>query len=376
MKTFDLSQIEYKRILGRTSVQEKNNALPLFWGGSALEINVHSKEVWAYISTDYTGHEIWLAVEVNGYQTCRFILGKEPAWYCLAKNLNPANENLISIIKDTQPMPDDPNHIMLIHEIGLSDDGTFCPVKPRNCKIEFIGDSITSGEGLAGNWFENDWITQWMCASKTYAVQTAKALNADWFTMGQCGWGICWGWDGNRTTCMPPYYESVCGILKGQKQSENGSTAKYDFGSGSDFVVINLGTNDNSAFNQPAWKDENGNVYVLTKTKDGLASEKDGAVILNTVKQFLKTIRQNNPKAKILWVWGMMKLDIVPSIIKSGIEAYIKETGDSAVYALELDALEDIEKLPEEHGSRGHPGAVTHKKAAEKISGFIKQWLS
>ena len=41
-------------------------------------------------------------------------------------------------------------------------------------------------------------------------------------------------------------------------------------------------------------------------------------------------------------------------------------------YALELESMDDIEKNPEDKGSRGHPGSLTHKKAAEKIYDFIK----
>lgn len=47
-------------------------------------------------------------------------------------------------------------------------------------------------------------------------------------------------------------------------------------------------------------------------------------------------------------------------------------SGDMNVYALELESMDDIEKNPEDKGSRGHPGPLTHKKAAEKIYDFIK----
>ena len=86
-------------------------------------------------------------------------------------------ENLISIIKDTQPMSEDILHELKITGIGLDDEGEFCELKPRSYKMEFIGDSITSGEGLAGKPDEMEWITQWFCASKTYAVQLAKKMN-------------------------------------------------------------------------------------------------------------------------------------------------------------------------------------------------------
>lgn len=367
MKTYKINEIEYKRILGRNvkAAGTTDKPLALFWGASALEVNVKASEVWVQVSACYETSEPWIAVEVNGAPVSRFMVtAGEPQWVCITRNLNPQKENLISIIKDTQPMSGEAKHSLFIHAVGLNETGTFEPVIPRKLKIEFIGDSITSGEGLAGGPEEQDWITQWFCASKTYATQVAKALNADFSTFSQCGWGICWGWDGNIHSAMPPHYENVCSVMWGEYQETLGTHEKLDFNGGSDIVILNLGTNDNGAFFQPAWKDENGQEHVL-------AAEKDGPVIAQGVKDFLKAIRRNNPNAKILWTWGMIKLVVAPEWISKGIELYKKETGDSNVYTLELDPMEEVETLPEHKGSRGHPGLYTHKLAAKKIVDYL-----
>lgn len=358
MKNYKLNEITAKRILGR-NVPNVNQLekISLFWGGSALQINVKAKEIWVKVSSDYNQHECFLAVEINGYQTSRFVVPKEPTLICIAKNLNPQKENIISFIKDTQPMPGDNQHSLLIHEIALDEEGSFNQLAPGKLKIEFVGDSITSGEGLAGKIDEMDWITPWMCASKTYAIQTAKNLNAEWNTMGQCGWGICWGWDGNKSSVIPPYYEQVCGILNSDYQKELGCLEKYNFNNGSDFVVINLGTNDNSGL------------------KSDAAENLDQNEIVTEVQHFLKVIRSHNPNAKIIWVWGMLKLDVVPALIQRAFENYIEETDDKNVFTLELPSMEEVEKSDEDKGSRGHPGPLTHKLAAQKITDFIKQKL-
>ena len=96
------------------------------------------------------------------------------------------------------------------------------------------------------------------------------------------------------------------------------------------------------------------------------------SIICKEVKDFLKTIRRNNPNAIIIWVYGMIKLQLVPPLIQIGVEEYIFESGDKRVYTLELDAMEDVEKLEEDKGSRGHPGLKTHLLAAYKLSDFIK----
>lgn len=373
MKTYKINEIPNKKILGRnTKSAETNEELNLFWGASALEVKVKANEVWAELSCNYDNLEIWVAVEVNGFQISRFMVSKEKKLYCLARNLNSEKENLITLIKDTQPMPDEPNHVLSIHSVALNDAGNFCSISDRDIKVEFIGDSITSGEGLAGMWDENEWISQWFCASKTYAMQVAKKLNADWNVMSQCGWGILWAWNGNRNNALPPHYENVCSIMKGEYQNQLGVNEKVDFGSGSDYVVINLGTNDNSAFTQPAWIDENGKTYELHLDSNGKAVEAEGILITDEVKRFLGVIRKNNPKAKIIWTWGMMTLTAIPNYIQMGVNEYKAENNDENVYTLELEPMDLIEKSNADKGSRGHPGLVTHVAAANKIVNFIQ----
>ncbi len=376
MKAYKLSEIKNKRILGRNvkNAGQDENPLALFWAASALEINVKAKEVWALFSADYDTAEPWVSVYVNGSPLSRFMIEKgQPTWICLARGLNPQKENLISIYKDTQPMTAEAHHSLFIHQLGLDEDGIFCPVKERKLKLEIIGDSITSGEGLAGGPDEWEWIPQWFVGSKTYEAQLARRLDADFSVISQCGWGLCWAWDGNRKNKIPPYYDQVCGVMWGDYQEKLGAHQPYDFGSGSDFVIINLGTNDNGAFHQPAWKDpESGIEYKLNVDEKGNAGKEESLQIVTAAKDFLRVIRKNNPGAKIIWVWGMIKLDIVPSLIAQAVADYKAESGDNQVYTLELEAMEDLEKSDDDKGSRGHPGPLTHKKAAQKLYDFIK----
>ena len=382
MKEYKLNQIAHKRILGRNVYKNDDKELALFWGGAALEVNIKAREIWACISTTYDNLEHWLAVEVNGSPLSRFMLSKEKTWYCLARNMNPEKENLITIIKDTQPLNEDPTHSLVIHALGLDEAGEFVPILPRKYLIEFIGDSITAGEGTVGAPDEMDWICQWMSASKTYAIQTAKLMNADWNTMGKSGWGICWAWDGNRECKIPPHYEQVCSVLKDENSVALGSLQKWDFngGRGSDFVVINLGTNDESGMNsgnlavpEPV---EGQGPHDTSGPQDAVAVpepvEGRHQEIISSVKQFLTVIRSHNPSSKILWCWGMLPLQTVPALIQKGMDEYKIATGDKNVFTLELDSLFELEKTPQEKGSRGHPGFKTHQHAAQKIVASLR----
>ena len=76
-------------------------------------------------------------------------------------------------------------HSLFIHEIKISEKGSFCELKPQKLKIEFIGDSITSGEGLAGSANDWDWIPQWFVGSNTYAAQLSRMLNVDFSVISE-----------------------------------------------------------------------------------------------------------------------------------------------------------------------------------------------
>ena len=62
MKTYKISEIEYKRIYGRTTPIEKDKPLVLFWAASALEITVKASDVYLFISSDYDRNEPWISV--------------------------------------------------------------------------------------------------------------------------------------------------------------------------------------------------------------------------------------------------------------------------------------------------------------------------
>ena len=367
---YQIYQIPNKNILGRNvkDAMTSKNPLTLFWSASGIEFCTNASELWVQVSSDYSVNEIYLAVQISGYTIARFMAPKEKSWICVAKNLNPQEKNNISIIKDSQPSAFDPNHIVQIHQIAVTKNAEFFQVPKKDCFIEFIGDSITSGEGLCGRPEAPEWISSYISVSNNYAMQIAKIKNAEISIISQCGWGITRGWDSNIYSNIPSHYQNVCSIFNSPMQKELGSCQEYDFSKKADFVVVNLGTNDNSSFNN-SWTDEStGKVYQYQVNDDGTVAESSKKEIYEGIKKFLYQIRKNNPSAKILWVWGMLKLDKIPAILQNAMEDYKKESGDQKVFSLELDAMEDVENHLLDKGSRWHPGPKTHELAAKKIS--------
>ena len=106
MKFYKISEIENKRILGRTVPLKKGKPLVLFWAASALELNVKSSEIHILLSSNYDNHEPWVSIYINGRNYCRFMVEKdEPKWFCVARNMNINNEKIIAIYKYTPAMP-------------------------------------------------------------------------------------------------------------------------------------------------------------------------------------------------------------------------------------------------------------------------------
>ena len=374
MKAYKLNEIENKRILGR-NVKDVENLpeINLFWAASALKINVKACEVWADFESDYDSNELWVSIFLNGSRISRFMIEKSgEKSVCLVRGLNSQVENEICIYKDTQPMPGDTKHSLKVKNISLDDNGKFCEIKPAKMKIEFIGDSITSGEGLAGAPEQMEWIPSVFVGSESYAAQVSRYFEADFSVFSQCGWGLCWGWDGNRNNNIPAYYEKVCGVMEGDFHNQLGENQDYDFKDGSDFVVLNLGTNDDGAFFQPPWKDEKSGIEYKLELDGGKISASDNEYIVQRAKNFLSLIRKHNKNAQIIWCYGMIKLKFIPECLNTAIKQWKKETGDSKIHLLELDSMEDVEKNYEDKGSRGHPGKKVHKLAAEKLKKLIE----
>lgn len=96
-------------------------------------------------------------------------------------------------------------------------------------RLEFVGDSITSGEGTVGAVYEEDWISAFFSAMNTYPRMVADALSAEYRVVSQSGWGIVTGWDGNVENKIPPFYTQVCGLLTGERNASLGALEDYDF---------------------------------------------------------------------------------------------------------------------------------------------------
>ncbi len=362
-----IKEIPQLKVHGRTTACR--DPLTLFWTAGGFECNISGAELWVEVEVTYDSFEPWFSYTVNGDWVGRQMLVRGRYWVPLFRGMNPDRIKNVRFYKDLQAMSDDGNSYVHIH--ALRHDGSFYPVQEKALRLEFVGDSVTSGEGLFGAKQEEDWIPMFFSALRDYAYLTAKALDAEYRVFSQSGWGVHNAWDNNTRGAVPKHYREICSLMPGPENERLGGNAPHDFGSWQpDCVIVNLGTNDASAFDQPEWVDERtGERHKMHKNPDGSYCEADIGAFRDAVGRFLQTLRECNPKAHIVWCYGMLGLALQMPICEA-IAAYTARTGDRDVSYVQLPGTDDSNV-----GSRQHPGVLWHQQAAEVLSKYIRQLL-
>ncbi len=337
-----VKDIRELKVHGRTT--DRRDPLTLFWTASGFECNVSGSELWVEVEVTYGTFEPWFSYTVNGELIGRQMLIAGRYWIPLFRGMNPDKIKNVRFYKDLQAMSDDGSSYIHIH--ALRHDGAFYPVEEKNLKIEFIGDSITSGEGAIGAKQEEDWIPMFFSSLRNYTYLTAKELDAEYRVFSQSGWGVYCSWDNDTKRALPKYYRQICSLMWGDENERLGGNAEFDFSTWQpDVIVVNLGTNDQNAF---------GNSMSLDLFK-------------NAVVDFLHTLRECNPNAQIIWCYGMLG-NSFEAPINDAITSYADETGDKRVSYLSLPNTDENTV-----GARQHPGILSHQQSAKVLSEYIRR---
>lgn len=375
LKTYTPENWKNIKINGRTTITK--NALNLFWTASGIECLVSGSELWINFGIDYNQFDQWIVIFINDAFYARQMITKEAPIVCVFRNMSEDVKKKVCIRKENDPRSEDLRYLLSIKSI--KSDGEFFPLQERSLKIEFVGDSITSGEGLYGSQTDMDWVPMMAGTINNYAVMTAEKLNAEYRLLSHGGFGVVCGWNNDTNCVIPPHYNQVCGIAWGAGAGFDGENANnnygaydaYDFSSWkSDVVVINLGTNDSGSFDQLPFKNaKTGKVFKNRKNPDGTLNEDDVNNYENAVRSFIKDVRHYNPHSHIIWALGVMDVALIP-FTKKTVEEYAVTTKDSKLHFVLLPSMTE-----ETRGSFNHPGVLTHKEASDVLVRFIKSIL-
>ena len=154
LTTAALTQLPQVRALGRHTGRDP---LTLFWTASGIELEFTGSELWVDLFADYEVVEPWVSVELNGAWVARFAVNPGKSRVCLFRGMTPGKAKHVRLLKDVQAMHDDPAHLLQITGLEYA-DGEFLPLPEPVYRLEFVGDSITSGEGAIGAKPEEDWV--------------------------------------------------------------------------------------------------------------------------------------------------------------------------------------------------------------------------
>ena len=368
LKSYSPLDKEKVHVYGRTCPKNQE-ILPLFWTASGIEFQTDSSEVWLETESVYELRETWIRMEVDGVCMQRYIVPKGRNCICVFRGFTRDQIRTIRILRETQPTQEDSDSIFLIHTIIC--DGTLYKVEQKRFRLEFVGDSLSSGEGLSGPVRLVSSCAGVFGLEGHYAICTADNLQADFRILSQSGWGVYCAWNNSLEEVMPRYYEQVCGILNGSRNIGFGAQEHNDFSAWKpDAVVINLGSNDGFALGNPAWINPvDKKAWKQCITEDGHMDQASTERFETAVISFLGQVRKNNPGAWIIWAYGMID-HIMEPYLEEAIRIYKEQSNDRNVEWLCLPAGKE-----EWLGSNNHPGSRTHSLAACVLTKELKKRL-
>lgn len=365
METRSISGLPMIRRMGRTT--ETDGRLNLFWTASGADFCFRGAEIHAAFTSCYSFLEQWISVEADGCFLLRMPLPYGKSEVCLLRGLDRDVIHRIRIFKEVQVMSEDPDSFLSLDDLIF--DGEVLAPPESALTLEFIGDSITSGEGTFGQTGDMEQISPFFGVENNYALMTADSLNAKFSCISQSGWGLVSDYHNNPFRVLPPYYEKVCGVASGKLNIAAGAHDLYDFlADPSDFVIINLGTNDEGAFHEEPWIDpETGDVFSQSLDEFGNPSLRSQERIRRSAVNFLKKLRQCNPGAQMIWCYGMLG-NLLAHDLAGAVASYQSVTGDSKAHFLLLPPVREGM-----YGSRMHPGRPAHEAAAGMLTAYIRQ---
>lgn len=208
-------------------------------------------------------------------------------------------------------------------------------------KIEFYGNSITTGHGVdvlgsgdsGKGYFENNYLT--------YAALTARHYHAQYQCIARSGVGIMLSW---YPIIMPEMYNRI---------DPTDSVSKWDFTKYTpDVVVINLLQNDSWLVNKPQHPEFKHRFGEKAPTKE---------YTIAAYKSFVETIRSKYPNANIICALGSMDATREGSVWPGYVQQAVNQMNDSKIHTLFFKYK----------NSSGHPKVAEQKEMADQLIRFI-----
>ena len=293
------------------------------FSGTFLEIEINDE-------VRYGTQHNYIEVIIDDLPPQRIQLKAEKNVLKIADDLPDGNHTLL-ICKNTE------SAIGYLEFVGISCRSVFS-VAARTRKIEFIGDSITCGNGCdnsqticgEGLWFDQH------NAYLSFGPSVARELCADWQLCAVSGIGMTRSCCGNTTT-MPSVYDRI---------DLNADGALWEpVAAAPDLVVITLGQND------------------------GL---QDSTIFCSAYVDFITGLRKKYVATKIICCASPMANTELKPVMKNYVTAIataMQHQGDTNVFSFAYEGMY-------RSGCTSHPTADEHAAIAKELSPFIRTTMS
>ncbi len=328
-------------------IEKKPNG-DIFLIGSASSVSFDFSGKSCYItlqSIDSYEHQAYVSIELDGTYTGRLRIEKGAAQTFEIKAADTPKKHHLSIYKATEATTGS------IVFSGAKAAGITLPKQTVRKKIEFIGNSITSGMGNdtkdipcgTGDWFDQH------NAYWAYGPILSRKLRVDFLLSSVSGIGMYRNWNDEHTeeAIMPDVYEKLY-------LSKN-STVPYDFAFQPDIVSICLGTNDLS--------DGDGKKPRLPFNPEKYTS--------NYIA-FIKTVYRHSPKTRIVLLNSPMVSGEKNTVFMNCLKE-IKAAFDGDKEHKPIAIFEYAPMVPK--GCGYHPDIEDHKLMAAQLEPFFKKLL-
>ena len=353
---------ELVRPIGRTYWDEQKSLFSMNWTCSGVEMKFQGTCLMAHFRAG-SGIEIegmpfderaprrtiWpiVAVFVDGseepYRTIH--LTKEEETHLIFESLT-EETHTIRIVKLTENYKTRAGITYFV-----MDGEVLANIEEKKPQIEFIGDSITCGFGNMTTDRDRFFYSEDENGFMSHAAIAARMLGLE--VQMLCVSGIC----SSQRVGLPqdygmndlyPYTDRIYH----DKEKKGGQASEWDFaGHPSEYVVLNLGTNDATAIMMSPNQDEETENF----RKDYL--------------EFVKTIRRlNGADTWIVCALGSMDYYLYHDVVEI-VEAYKKESRDTRISTFRYKKMAATDPM----GACAHPHLVTQQKMAKEIVEEIKR---
>ncbi len=287
-----------------------------------------------------TNHN-YISVAIDGKYKGRIMIKKGVSSYTIAENMTYSAHNIL-VCKATE------SFIGYIELQGIRCKKILPAKKLPERKIEFIGNSITSGAEMdisaflcdSGVWHDRH------NAYLAYGPLVARSLNAQWVLSSISGMGLTRNWN-NEGPGVPEFYDN---LYLNADSTKPWTAECYS----PDLVAICLGTNDNSL-------------------GDGSYDRKtlDSTTFVNAYIGFVSHIRSRYPKATICLinspVFDGTDKERFKGYLEATVNAIKATTGDEQVFAFTYVHVYGKD------GCSGHPDVEEHQKMTKELVPYLKK---